>query len=50
MRGNLTLEIDKGEMPPFPYKRGALPLGLWMKKERETMDLPHQRVGDPNDL
>ena len=24
---NLTLEIDKGERPPFSYKKGSLPLG-----------------------
>ena len=29
---NLTLEIDKGERPPFPYKRGHLPLGFEKNK------------------
>ena len=28
---NPTLKGDKGERPPFPYKRGALP--PWLKKE-----------------
>ena len=46
--GNPTLEIDKGERPHFPYKRGSFPLGL-KKKERETIGLPHPRVGGPND-
>ena len=26
--GNPTLEVDKGERSPFPYKRGPLPLDL----------------------
>ena len=47
--GNPTLEIDKGERPPFSYKRGLLPLNLEGKKKREIMGLPHQRVGGPND-
>ena len=25
MEGNPTLEIDKGEGPPFPYKKGPFP-------------------------
>ena len=47
--GNPTLEIDKGERPPFPYIMGPLPLDLEGEKKRETMGLPHQRVGGPND-
>ena len=49
MRGNPTLEIDKGERPPFSYKRGPLPLDLEEKKKRETMGLHYQRVEGPND-
>ena len=45
MGGNPTLEIDKREIPHFLYKRGHLPIVLGRKKERETMGLPHQRVG-----
>ena len=45
--GNPILEIDKGERPPFPYKRGPLPLDLKEKKKRETIGLPHQKSGRP---
>ena len=46
--GNSTLEIYKEERPPFPYKRGPLPLDL-KRGKRETIDLIHQKkVGDPN--
>ena len=31
MGGNPILEMDKGEMSPFPCIRGPLPLGLWKK-------------------
>ena len=30
---NPTLEIDKGKGPPFPYKRGPLPLDLGEEKK-----------------
>ena len=39
MSGNPILEINKGEKPPFPCKRGPLSLGLEEKKERETIDI-----------
>ena len=46
--GNPTLEVDKGERSPFPYKRGSLPLDL-KKEKRETIGFLHQKkVGDPN--
>ena len=31
--GNPILEIDKGEKPPFPYKRESLPLDLNEEKK-----------------
>ena len=31
--GNPTLEIYKKERPPFPYKRGPLPLDLRMREK-----------------
>ena len=34
--GNPTLEIDKGERPPFLYKRGLLPLNLEGKKKGKS--------------
>ena len=46
---NLTLEIDKKDRSPFPYKKGPLSLDSGEKKKRETIGLPHQRVGCPND-
>ena len=42
VRGNPTLEIYKGERPPFPYKRGYLPFDF-RKRKRETMSLLQQK-------
>ena len=42
--GNPTLEIYKKERPPFPYKRGPLPLDLGGKENRETIGLLHQKM------
>ena len=40
--GNPTLEVYKGERPPFPYKRESPPLDLGEEK-RETMALLHSK-------
>ena len=40
MGGNLTLEIDKGEKLPFPYKRGSLPLSLGEEKKGKPWASP----------
>ena len=48
--GNPTLEIYKGERPPFPYKRGPLPLDLEEEKKGNHWLSPPKKVGDPNGL
>ena len=47
MGGNPTLEIDKGDRLPFPYKREPLPLDLEEKKGNHGFS-PPKKVGDPN--
>ena len=49
MGGNPTLEVDKGEKSPFPYKRGPLPLDLEEGKKGNHELSPPKKVGDPND-
>ena len=49
MGGNPTLEIYKEERPPFPYKRGPLPLDLEEGKKGNNGLAPQKKVGDLND-
>ena len=48
MGGNPTLEVDKGERSPFPYKMRPFPLDLEEEKKENYGLSPQKKKRDPN--